>query len=94
MLAISYLHSRDIVHRDLKPENVLLDAEGHIRLTDFGLAKANMTQEGRTNSFIGTMEYMAPEIVESKGHGKVHQRLILLCGLFPSRIFLEYRGCV
>ncbi len=62
--AISYLHQLGIVHRDLKPENVLLDSEGHIKVTDFGLAKGNMAQESaRTNSFIGTMEYMAPEIV-------------------------------
>lgn len=46
-------------------------SEGHVRLTDFGLAKGNMSDEGeRTNSFIGTMEYMAPEIIEAKGHGK------------------------
>ncbi|GFH32751.1 ribosomal protein S6 kinase, partial [Haematococcus lacustris] len=59
------------MHRDLKPENVLLDNEGHVRLTDFGLAKGNMDVEGaRSNSFIGTMEYMAPEIIEAKGHTK------------------------
>ena len=51
-------------------ENVLLDKEGHIKVTDFGLAKANMSAEGRTNSFIGTMEYMAPEIILGMGHGK------------------------
>lgn len=69
--AISYLHSRGIVHRDLKPENVLLDEDGHVKLTDFGLAKGNMGDEAsRTNSFIGTMEYMAPEIIEAKGHAK------------------------
>ncbi|KAI8465027.1 MAG: kinase-like domain-containing protein [Monoraphidium minutum] len=68
--ALSYLHSRNIVHRDLKPENVLLDSEGHVRLTDFGLAKDNMGEGSRTNSFIGTMEYMAPEIIEAKGHDK------------------------
>ncbi|KAL6753068.1 kinase-like domain-containing protein [Haematococcus lacustris] len=69
--ALSYLHSIGIMHRDLKPENVLLDNEGHVRLTDFGLAKGNMDVEGaRSNSFIGTMEYMAPEIIEAKGHTK------------------------
>jgi serine/threonine protein kinase len=71
VLALDYLHSNGIVHRDLKPENVLLDADGHVRLTDFGLAKPDMGGPGaRTNSFIGTMEYMAPEVVEGKGHGK------------------------
>ena len=51
-------------------ENVLLDSEGHIKVTDFGLAKGNMADGERTNSFIGTMEYMAPEIIQGKGHGK------------------------
>ncbi|KAL0039247.1 hypothetical protein WJX77_012674 [Trebouxia sp. C0004] len=70
VLAIAHLHSLGFVHRDLKPENVLLDSEGHIKVTDFGLAKGNMADGERTNSFIGTMEYMAPEIIQGKGHGK------------------------
>lgn len=51
-------------------ENVLLDSDGHIKITDFGLAKGNMSNGERTNSFIGTMEYMAPEVIQGKGHGK------------------------
>lgn len=50
-----------------------LDAAGHIRLTDFGLAKSNITgygAEGGTKTFCGTPEYLAPEILENKGHGK------------------------
>ena len=54
-------------------ENVLLDAEGHIRITDFGLAKAGMRDGERSNSLIGTMEYMAPEVIAGSGHGKVRQ---------------------
>ena len=68
--AISYLHELGIIHRDLKPENILLDFEGHIVITDFGLAKGDINSEGRTNSFCGTMEYMAPEIIAATGHGK------------------------
>eukprot|EP00195_Chlamydomonas_chlamydogama_P010294 CAMPEP_0202892906 /NCGR_PEP_ID=MMETSP1392-20130828/2583_1 /ASSEMBLY_ACC=CAM_ASM_000868 /TAXON_ID=225041 /ORGANISM="Chlamydomonas chlamydogama, Strain SAG 11-48b" /LENGTH=513 /DNA_ID=CAMNT_0049577039 /DNA_START=243 /DNA_END=1784 /DNA_ORIENTATION=- len=91
--ALAYLHSRGIVHRDLKPENVLLDSEGHVKLTDFGLAKGNMADDtNRTNSFIGTMEYMAPEIVDGKGHGKAvdwwSTGILLyemLCGMPPFR---------
>ncbi|KAG1661087.1 hypothetical protein FOA52_012076 [Chlamydomonas sp. UWO 241] len=70
--ALSYLHSKGIMHRDLKPENVLLDSAGHVRLTDFGLAKELDLDDPdeRSNSFIGTMEYMAPEIIEGKGHSR------------------------
>jgi len=64
------LHKCGFVHRDLKPENILLDSDGHVKVTDFGLSKKNIDDETRTNSFIGTMEYMAPEIVSGSGHGK------------------------
>ncbi|XP_004564174.1 cAMP-dependent protein kinase catalytic subunit PRKX [Maylandia zebra] len=65
--AIEYLHSKEIVYRDLKPENILLDSEGHIRLTDFGFAK-KLTD--RTWTLCGTPEYLAPEVIQSKGHGR------------------------
>lgn len=55
-------------------ENVLLDNEGHVRLTDFGLAKQGLADGGRSNSLIGTLEYMAPEVIQGKGHDKVGGR--------------------
>ncbi|GBG84986.1 hypothetical protein CBR_g39450 [Chara braunii] len=70
VLALSHLHQQDIIHRDLKPENILLDADGHVKITDFGLAKANVSSMVASNSICGTMEYMAPEIILAKGHGK------------------------
>ena len=61
-LALSYLHSLGIVYRDLKPENILLDKTGHIKLTDFGLSK-DLMDNGKTSTFCGTSEYLAPEVV-------------------------------
>eukprot|EP01084_Bolivina_argentea_P084182 152318_1 len=68
-LAVGYLHGMDVIYRDLKPENVLLDRDGHICLTDFGLSKQqNLNLLAHT--FCGTPEYLAPEIVTNVGHSK------------------------
>ncbi|CAN1772027.1 Serine/threonine-protein kinase AtPK2/AtPK19 [Linum perenne] len=67
--AVSHLHSNGIMHRDLKPENILLGEDGHVMLTDFGLAK-EFDENTRSNSMCGTVEYMAPEIIQGKGHDK------------------------
>jgi len=72
ILALQHLHEHNIVYRDLKPENILLDANGHIALCDFGLSKANLTENATTNTFCGTTEYLAPEVLlDEHGYTKM-----------------------
>jgi len=68
VLALQEIHRHDVVYRDLKPENLLLDAEGYIKVTDFGLSK--YIPEGRTFTICGTPHYLAPEIIAGAGHNK------------------------
>lgn len=60
LLGLKYLHEKGVMHRDIKPENVLLDSDGHIKLSDFGLSKSG---EAKTSTRLGTLLYIAPEIL-------------------------------
>ncbi|XP_030645600.1 3-phosphoinositide-dependent protein kinase 1a [Chanos chanos] len=97
--ALEYLHSLGIIHRDLKPENILLNEEMHIQLTDFGSAK-QLSLDGtqkRANSFVGTAQYVSPELLTEKSACKSSDLWALGCiiyqlvaGLPPFRAGNEY----
>ena len=66
-LAVGYLHSKGIMHRDLKLENILVDQSGYLKIIDYGLAKT-LKEDQMSKTFCGTPEYLAPEMVQHKGH--------------------------
>lgn len=81
-LAIGDLHSRRIIYRDLKPENVMLDADGYVKIVDFGLSKMIVSEGGQAKSICGTPEYFAPEIVSGQKYGKPVDWWTLGCIIF------------
>jgi len=82
VLALEELHKHGVVYRDLKPENVLIDSSGYAKLTDFGLSKENITDNASARTFCGTPEYLAPEVVQKKGHGRAVDWWSLGCIIF------------
>lgn len=69
MLGLGHLHNKNYIYRDLKLENLLLDENGYVMLTDFGLAKFINSDE-KALTFCGTPEYLAPEVILGKGHNR------------------------
>ena len=70
IVAIEFLHKNKIIFRDLKPENIVLDKDGHVKLTDFGLSKENVGDLWDNKSFVGSIAYLAPEILKKQPHSK------------------------
>jgi len=82
--ALEYLHKKNIIHRDLKPENILITESMHIKLTDFGTAKIieKEADNDRANSFVGTAEYVSPELLNDKATCKSSDFWALGCIIY------------
>ena len=72
IIALEFVHAQNVMYRDLKPENILIDIDGHIKLSDFGLSKILKTRNEISETFCGSPEYLAPEML----FGRKHTRLI------------------
>ncbi|KAG0311843.1 pkb-activating kinase-like protein, partial [Linnemannia gamsii] len=87
LTAVEYVHNQGVIHRDLKPENILLDHRMYVKLTDFGTAKMlepseDGTESDRANSFVGTAEYVSPELLTEKAACKSSDLWALGCIIY------------
>ena len=87
LLALKYIHSKNIIHRDIKPENLVLEKNGYVRITDFGVAKINEADNSSETS--GTPGYMAPEVILVQNHTFVSDFFAL--GVIGYEFMLGYR---
>jgi serine/threonine protein kinase len=82
VVALDFLHKNNMVYRNLKPENILLDSQGHVKLTDFGLSKIFENEDDKAYTVCGTPQYLAPEILLRKGYDKAVDWWSLGCVLY------------
>jgi serine/threonine-protein kinase len=95
--ALRFAHKRGIVHRDIKPHNVIVDSTGHVKVTDFGIARAGASDMTETGSIMGTAQYLSPE--QAQGHpvdarSDLYSAGVLLYELLTGRVPFEAESAV